>query len=660
MHDCMCLMFVGHRFQRPVRSWLVVGGAILVILAFHAWLVGTRWINPDEGAHLMDARLALEGLVPNVDFNARQPLYVYSYVPSFLLFGPSLVSGRLVPLLATWLTAFVIFLIGRRLWDRTHGGIAALLFLVAPTVLINAPVTKMEPLAMAVTAVGMYFVSGYMKSGRSSSLWQAGAAFGGAYYVRESTVAGALAAIVLLLAMSGESRVRARRVAAMGGGMAIVCLGMLLWYSAYLPWPELLRDEGLFPPCRVWTTLEEIGGSGRTIAGDVPPGAVDAAPDMLKGLRKSPQSLSATVAAVIATAKMNAPLLLGAIMACIWLMYGTYVSGWRRPFSVDRNALGVVFVVMWLAGFAALYGYYALKRGFFQFYFRELIPPMALLTSWVISGALKELGHIGRHVTWVAGILWVFLLGFLVQTCAGPNGIALAVTVAGGLGLLLIWPKFATGWGRMRYGTGIVVAVGVSLWMRSAWDLGSMEEMLEWTILGFAVGWLAWFTRYVVGSASVREWMAFGALAFLCGTAAGTCAYATGRVGRSFDCVWSPEVLTEVVSLIKGNSAPEDTILSGAVIWEFESGRRPFAMLTHPLALRDSLRDAVPEKVYHALAADPPRLIVVDGYTEQTYFRRLPLIETMLPRDYVLLAEIKGPGRPVQVYRRVDARVEMR
>jgi len=50
----------------------------LVSLFIRLWLLDKRWINADEGAHLMDAVLVLDGKIPEVDFHARQPLYVYS------------------------------------------------------------------------------------------------------------------------------------------------------------------------------------------------------------------------------------------------------------------------------------------------------------------------------------------------------------------------------------------------------------------------------------------------------------------------------------------------------------------------------------------------------------------------------------------------------
>src|SRR5689334_10052793 len=63
-------------FPRQVElGWLIaiLGLSLVLRLA----LAPGRWINPDEGAHLMDGRLALDGLLPIIDFNSRQIAYSY-------------------------------------------------------------------------------------------------------------------------------------------------------------------------------------------------------------------------------------------------------------------------------------------------------------------------------------------------------------------------------------------------------------------------------------------------------------------------------------------------------------------------------------------------------------------------------------------------------
>ena len=70
------------------RGWRRLTAALLLaVVTFQARLITAHWIDTDEGAHLMDARLVMEGLTPVADFDSRQPLYVYTYLPALRLFG---------------------------------------------------------------------------------------------------------------------------------------------------------------------------------------------------------------------------------------------------------------------------------------------------------------------------------------------------------------------------------------------------------------------------------------------------------------------------------------------------------------------------------------------------------------------------------------------
>jgi predicted membrane-bound mannosyltransferase len=54
-----------------IRRYLILIVIVLATLSFRLWSLDKRWINPDEGAHLMDAVLLLDGNVPGVDFESR-------------------------------------------------------------------------------------------------------------------------------------------------------------------------------------------------------------------------------------------------------------------------------------------------------------------------------------------------------------------------------------------------------------------------------------------------------------------------------------------------------------------------------------------------------------------------------------------------------------
>jgi len=205
---------------------------------------------------------------------------------------------------------------------------------------------------------------------------------------------------------------------------------------------------------------------------------------------------------------------------------------------------------------ALLYSYQILQRGFFQFYIREFIPPLALLLAFVLSRVIPQS---------VRG--------------ASVRGVASAT--------------------------------------------GSRAR------------------RLIVGSAMVTSLAVSGAA---------TVTYAMKVLGPAYDCVWSPETLKRVVRLIEAHSTPQDEVLSGAVIWEFESGRQPFMHISHPLRFTYAMPDQIARDLLQRFALEPPKLIILDGYTQQTYLRHLHQLEGIIATAYDLVGEVGGSKYPVKIY----------
>ncbi len=80
-----------------VTLWLILA----LSLAFRLWLVPHRWIGPDEGAHLMDGRLVLDGFLPGIDFIARQPFYSYILSGLLAVIGPHYTGIRFAAVLVS-------------------------------------------------------------------------------------------------------------------------------------------------------------------------------------------------------------------------------------------------------------------------------------------------------------------------------------------------------------------------------------------------------------------------------------------------------------------------------------------------------------------------------------------------------------------------------
>jgi len=623
------------------KRWLglVLLGGWLVL---QGWLVQAHWINPDEGAHLIDARLAAEGLVPDVHFQARQPLYVYAYVPFFRAFGAHYIAGRLMPVVAMLLSAWVLYAIGRRLWDSRVAWTTAVFYLSAPSILINTAVVKTEPLTMLLTALGILGLVVHLQRGGWWPLAASGAAFAAAYYVRESGLAGLAAAnLLILLRYRDGAGQTVRRLLVVWAGFLAVVASVLLWYARWLPLEQVLATESLFPFSKVVTAARVVTGAWQPVTAGPSVGG--------EAVRVSSQAWSSTTRNVLTAMRLSLPLLVGTVCA-LWLAL-TMRRG-PRPAAADaRQRFGVTVAAAWLGSFALAYAYYTMHRGFFQFYFREFLPPMALLSAWALTQASRSLGWEQRHERVVAVLLaWSALaFGFGLS---GQWGLVLATMVAWALGGAILWQAAGvTRRAKTVYAACAAAGTG-SLMLAKFTGAGAAVSLRgEWWVIASVVLAVA-LLRLLAPPLRRLLPVAFALLAFAVSTIWTACHTAT-ILSPAYDSVWSPQTVAQVLQAVRAHSAPDDEVLSGAVIWEFETGRQPFARVTHPLGFDIDFSREDAERLVGQFIRRPPKLVVVDGYTEKTYFQYMPQLRPLIAAAYAPVATVAGSKYPVTVYRRV-------
>ena len=184
--------------KRPVPVLLIF---LAFGLAVRLALLPIRWINPDEGAHLMDAKLLMDGLLPVADFGSRQPFYVFMLSVFLKIFGMSYLAGRLLPIVSSLGIGWMLYLIGRRMFDSTVGLISAAIYLFLPLTIIWAPVVKTEPLAVFLGCIAVYFLVLSLDSGIRRGTWMipSGIFAALAFYVRQPTLYLPLAIITFTL-----------------------------------------------------------------------------------------------------------------------------------------------------------------------------------------------------------------------------------------------------------------------------------------------------------------------------------------------------------------------------------------------------------------------------------------------------------------------------
>jgi len=121
-------------------------------------------------------------------------------------------------------------------------------------------------------------------------------------------------------------------------------------------------------------------------------------------------------------------------------------------------------------------------------------------------------------------------------------------------------------------------------------------------------------------------------------------------VSISFDCVYSPNTVNEISQYIKSHSTKEDVVLSGAMIWTFESNTRPFMNKTHPSGYLRRMDDDQIIQIDNEMEKEKPKFIILDGYTEQIYLGKVNSIRNSLNDSYILGKEEYGSRYPVKVY----------
>ena len=110
---------------------------LIIIFGFIFRFLGAIWgnINLDEGIHLYDAKLITEGFTPFLDYFTREPYYIYSLSLLVKIFGSNLLTSRLFSVVASTLTIFIVYLLGKNIFSKKIGFIAAILFSLSPFII---------------------------------------------------------------------------------------------------------------------------------------------------------------------------------------------------------------------------------------------------------------------------------------------------------------------------------------------------------------------------------------------------------------------------------------------------------------------------------------------------------------------------------------------
>lgn len=624
-----------------VRDYRVLLGLLLFGgLLVRVWFAQGRWINPDEGAHLMDALLVLKGYVPIADYEARQPFYVYVLAGFLRLFGTGVVAARAYPIVTSVAIGGLVYLIGTQLYDRRVGLLAAAGYLFMPFTIAYGTHTKTEPLTILLSCVAIYIMLVALDRRRYLLLVLSGVALALAYYARQSSLGVTLAVGIVLLLRIRRPVPLLRAGAGLIGGYLVVCTLMIGAFTTVLPVQHVLHSS-LNPLSFVTRELTRAEDSAaRAVVTDAGEIADDGA------VREIPedQPRHVTMYNVRQTLRLNSVLLIALALSPWYLLFGGGVED--KP----RKVLAVTTLYAWVAGVAFAYGYWALRRGFFPAYFGELIPPLVILGAVVGIDTVTRLTA-GRKPGWrdVALFGAVGLVTVTGHVLLGPEAIyrplyfVLAALVLGGAYLT---ERF----GRAEITAFLIIAgmaAGVVLF---ASHVALVARLSLYGLLFVVALALPLRAAHIDPRRDLARAGAFLSLTILTGTAMLWLGTSQASIDRRFDGIWPPATVEAVATYVEEVSEPDDRVLSGAVAWEFTAGREPFMHISHPLMLRRGIN----RQLHRAILADfedrPPAIVVLDGYTEQTYLRVAPELRALIDERYRLAREFTGARYPVQVY----------
>jgi hypothetical protein len=127
-------------------------------------------------------------------------------------------------------------------------------------------------------------------------------------------------------------------------------------------------------------------------------------------------------------------------------------------------------------------------------------------------------------------------------------------------------------------------------------------------------------------------------------------AYSANRLTLAYDSNWSPIALEKTSAYLKSHTRSTDSVMSGAVIWELQALRKPFLGISHPLAFENRISKEERENLEAAINENPPGVIILDSFTEKTYFRQIPWLWNFLSSKYDLVYTAQPARKPVQIF----------
>jgi len=614
--------------EKPIVRYLVLAFFFLASLAVRFWLLDGRWINPDEGAHLMDAFLTLKGYIPQIDFDSRQPFYVLVNAIWLKLFGVNYLAGRLLPMTCSLLTAGFVYLIAGKLFNETIALLAAILYLLLPLEILNSVIVKTEPLANLLSCASIFLLLKYMEDRKRVFLLISGILAAMGYYTRESTITLPVLALLFILAAKEESFTdTARSTGVYLLGYGLVVLVILAFYASYLGLDELVLGR-LNPLGFLLNAIKKVLNLFFLVEIAGGPGGVK-------------QAIGTKTQYSFHYLKWTVYLHSFIFAGIAWSALRLFFSPGRDLAEDARFRRSYLFLLSWLVLLTAAYIYHYKTFGYYIDYFREFLPFATIIFAafiWETVFYLSSQRSLLYSVSLTAiGLVAVFLIENMYLDI--PKGLQIVGTI-GAVAVAMTCKSKIKQRSKILMVAGLTALVLFYFFSRVAgWGL---RNLILLSITGGLVGITILF---------VSNRLRFVNICLVLSLMVLSTTFAGKIMGLGYDSVWPNSAVRKIAAVIEANSASDDEVVSGAVIWEFESHRLPFELKSHPLTFRYSMPDEMAAKIEKRMIEAPPKLVVLDGYTEKTYLEHLRWFPEVLASQYRLILEDDSAKYPLRVFK---------
>lgn len=591
----------------------ILAAVILAGFLVRLVLIFFRWINPDEGAHLLDARLFLEGQTPIADFGSRQPLYVGLITLFLKIGGVHLWIGRLMPVLASAAGAVCLYLLGKKVFSERAGILAAAFSSFLPLTIIWSTVVKTEPLTILFSCVSMLFLISALSKEGFYSLFFSGIFAACAFFVRQPAL---YLPITTLLFMLFHREKMVQRILSYAAGYLLVVLIIAMAY-----WGKLTLSEWAFsqlnPATLILSRLFYLIGK---------------VPDAYKvvdegGFRILDQSISYTLNAWKE-----------ALTFCAVIVLPALFTLFRPPKTRPGFHQVRLLLFLWAGVVLLLYAFQSANRGFYTQYFTEALPPLILLAG---AAAAELFDHFSkRRSMTLIGVLALFIILFVIRKKASlflPSETAwlmIAYFISS-----LIFPLSSHATAKMRGLYDLVLPIGTIGFVSLFGNMFGFHPLFVYILtISIIIIYFILLEKKRLAQATFKNLFIFSFLS--------SAVFSGSIIGPRYEAVWSPQTLRESVDYFKTHGMPSDQVISGAMIWTFESGLTPFLNVPHPTELlKKRLQDF--ENYFNA---DPPQFIIIDGYTQRKFAKYWDFITERMNVGYEKTAVISGSKYPVEIY----------